>query len=103
MSENTTQHLPNGSTFEERVFARFDAIDARLHALETQAEQRAFDTKPIWERALAELVEVKGELVEVKGELREVKQTSRLLAASSKCWAETSYRFKLTNWTWTRE
>jgi chromosome segregation ATPase len=74
MSENTTQHLPNGSTFEEKVFARFDAIDARLHALEPQAEQRAVETKPIWERALAEILEVKEVILEVKEEILEVKE-----------------------------
>lgn len=53
---------------EERVFARFDAIDSsirnldsRLQALEVRADDtnsrlqkleiRAFDTKPIWEQA----------------------------------------------------
>ena len=80
MSNDTTQKLPGGPSFEERVFARFDGIDARfdaidarlqaledqghqfdarLHTLETQAEQRALETKPIWERALAEILEVK--------------------------------------------
>jgi chromosome segregation ATPase len=69
MSEETTQNMPDGRSFEERVFARFDAIDARLQAfdgglqaLESQAEQRALETKPIWERALAEILEVKERL-----------------------------------------
>jgi hypothetical protein len=53
MSEETTQNISNNGSFEERVFARFDAIDARLQALEIQAEQRALETKSIWERALA--------------------------------------------------
>jgi chromosome segregation ATPase len=69
MSEETTQNLPAGASFEERIFARFDAIDARLQAfdarlqsLEEQAERRALETKPIWERALAEIIEVKERL-----------------------------------------
>ena len=76
MSEETTQNISNNGSFEERVFARFDALDARLHgfdsrmqsfdsrlqALEIQAEKRALETKPIWERALAEIVEVKERL-----------------------------------------
>ncbi|MBA3768148.1 MAG: hypothetical protein H0W99_14455 [Acidobacteria bacterium] len=57
MSEETTQNIPGGRSFEERVFARFDAIDARLQALEDQAERRALETKPIWERALVETLE----------------------------------------------
>ena len=80
MSEETTRGLPDNRSFEERVFARFDAMSARFDAvderfdamegrfdarfdsldLRVQAlEARSFDTKPIWERALAEIVEVK--------------------------------------------
>ena len=72
MSEETTQDMPDGRSFEERVFARLDSIDARLQSLENQAERRALETKPIWERALAEIVEVKerlGALEQVSNQL----------------------------------
>ena len=90
MSEERTQDLPDNRSFEERVFARFDAIDtrfgtvdarfdamesrfdtmearfdavdARLAGLDTRVqvlEAKAYDTKPIWERALAEILNVK--------------------------------------------
>lgn len=76
MSEETTQNISDGGSFEERVFARFDAIDARLQKfderlqtldtrlqkLEVESERRALETKPIWERALAEILEVKERL-----------------------------------------
>lgn len=62
MSEEITQNIPDGASFEARVFARLDSIDARLHSLENQAERRALETKPIWERALAEILEVKERL-----------------------------------------
>lgn len=65
MSEENTQNLPDTRSFEERVFARFDAIDAglrdlnvRVEKLEAESERRAVETKPIWERALAEIVAV---------------------------------------------
>jgi hypothetical protein len=76
MSEETTQNMPDGRSFEERVFARFDALDARLQTLENQAEQRALETKPIWERALAEILEVKDEILEVKERLNSLEQLS---------------------------
>jgi len=70
MSEETTHNLPDGRSFEERVFARFDAIDASLHdlnggvqRLESESERRAVETKPIWERALVEIVAVREEVV----------------------------------------
>jgi hypothetical protein len=65
MSEETTQNLPDGHSFEERVFARFDAIDARLRDMDGRLqvlEARAYDTKPIWEQALKEILETRREL-----------------------------------------
>jgi hypothetical protein len=61
MSEDKTAETPDPRTFEERVFARFDSLDARLYDVEirlVRLEAKDFDTKPIWERALAELIEL---------------------------------------------
>src|ERR1041385_2897321 len=90
MSEEPTQNLMDGSSFEERVLARLDSIDsrlgsidtrldsmdarldsmdARLQSVESQAERRALETKPIWERALAEILEVKQGLENVERKL----------------------------------
>ena len=62
MSEETSQHIPDGRSFEERVFARFDALaasirglDARLTSLEEKVDQRLKETRPIWEQMLARL------------------------------------------------
>ena len=66
MSEENTQNMPDGRSFEERVFARFDALDARLQVLEAQAERRAMETRPIWERALAEILELRESLANVE-------------------------------------
>ena len=77
MSEETTHNLPDGRSFEERVFARFDSIDTRFDSvdvslrdlnvrvqrLEEESARRAVETKPIWERALAEIIAV-GEKVD---------------------------------------
>jgi chromosome segregation ATPase len=76
MSEENTQNLPDTRSFEDRVFARFDAIDAslrdlnarverleaRVERLETESERRAVETKPIWERALAEIASVREDI-----------------------------------------
>jgi tetrahydromethanopterin S-methyltransferase subunit G len=90
MSEEPTQNLSDGRSFEERVLARLDSIDsrlgsmdsrfdsmdarldsmdARLQSVESQAERRALETKPIWERALAEILEVKQGLENVERKL----------------------------------
>lgn len=83
MSEERTQNLngADGRSFEERVFARFDALetamssgfqelDARLQKLEA----RSYDTKPIWEQALKEIADTRKELVELKRELVETRR-----------------------------
>ena len=71
MSENT-KNMDGGRSFEERVFAGFDAMDARFNALDSavgaldarvqKLEIRAYDTKPIWEQALKEIVDTRREL-----------------------------------------
>ena len=83
MSEETTHDMPDGRSFEERVFARFDALDARLQKLETEAERRAVETKPIWERALAEILELRqgleGFRVETNDALRDISRKIKVL------------------------
>ena len=87
MSDDLTKDIPDRRSFEDRVFARFDAIDlrledfhARLRALETQAEERAMDTKPIWERALAEILELKEGQLELKKGLANVERKLDVLS-----------------------
>jgi chromosome segregation ATPase len=82
--------------FEERVFARFDAIDARLNGvdarfdavdarlqrLEVRADDtnsrlekleiRSYDTKPIWEQALKEIVDTRRDLSKRFGRIEAV-------------------------------
>ncbi len=57
-SEDPTQKLPDGPSFETRVLAALANITERLEKLEA----KQYDTKPIWERALAEIVATRREL-----------------------------------------
>lgn len=83
MADEFTERLSDSRSFEDRVFARFDALDRRMESLDARMdsldgrmdsmdghlvgldrrvqvlESKAYDTKPIWERALAEISEVK--------------------------------------------
>jgi hypothetical protein len=105
MSEETTRDISDKGSFEERVFARFDAMDARFDAVDVRfdamdvrfdamdarfdamdarfdgldgrvqaLEARTLDTKPIWERALAEIHEVKQGVEEVKGRVESIER-----------------------------
>jgi uncharacterized protein YhaN len=86
MSEETTQNMPDERSFEERVFARFDALDARLQKLEAESERRAVETKPIWERALQEIMETRAEVVKVEDRLgrieNEIKDMRRMFRST---------------------
>ncbi len=65
-SEDPTQQLPDVQSFETRVLAALANITVRLERL----EGRSYDTKPIWERALAEIVDVGKKLDEFRNESR---------------------------------
>ena len=65
MSEETTQNIDGKRSFEERVFARFDALEFTLRDMNGRLENleaRSYDTKPIWEQALKEIIETRREL-----------------------------------------
>jgi chromosome segregation ATPase len=80
MSQEITRDLNGDRPFEERVFARFDGIEEYLRSLDSRVggldsrvqvlESRAYDTKPIWEKALKEILETRLELKETRDELR---------------------------------
>jgi len=86
VSDENTDEMNGKRPFEERVFARFDAVDSairgldsRLEVLEVRADDtnlrlqkleiRAYDTKPIWEQALKEIIETKREILETRREM----------------------------------
>ena len=73
MSDNPTRETPDSRSFEERVFARFDSLDARVTTLEEKVDSRLRETRPIWEAMQADLATVKDDLATVKDDLATVK------------------------------
>jgi len=86
MNEDQTRELPDKRSFEERVFARFDTIDARFNSVDARfdaidarfetvdarlekLEARAYDTKPIWQKALAAIMQTGLEVGEIKAKV----------------------------------
>ncbi|HSE31816.1 MAG TPA: hypothetical protein VLA93_09565 [Pyrinomonadaceae bacterium] len=60
MSEDRTKDLNEPGSFEER----FDRMEIRI----TNLEDRQYDTKPIWERALTEIAELRsGHHTDIEG------------------------------------
>ena len=59
MSDEVTQNLVNDKL--QQILDRLGVVESRLTGIDTRLqaiEAKAYDTKPIWERALAELSEV---------------------------------------------
>ena len=76
MSEEITQNLSQDPL--RLILARLDSITSqlddvksRLTNLEDKVDKRLVETKPIWERALAEIAEVRAEMGELRAEMNE--------------------------------
>ncbi len=103
MDPENTDELNGKRPFEERVFARFDAVDSRFNAIDRRfdvvdasilnldsrlgklgvrvddtnsrlqkLEIRGYDTKPIWEQALKEIVDTRRDLSKRLGRIEAV-------------------------------
>lgn len=57
MTENETKAL-NTPSLLKKILVKLEVMDARLQFVESKIEDRGFDTKPIWEKALIEIMEV---------------------------------------------
>ncbi len=62
MSEETTQEQNGARPFEERVLSALAEMRADFNTRLERLEAKQYDTKPIWQQALTEIVEVKGQL-----------------------------------------
>lgn len=79
MSDQNTDALNGKRPFEDRVFARFDALDSALRDLDSRVlgldvrdkatnsrrqklDIRAYDPEPIWQQVVKEIVETRREL-----------------------------------------
>jgi chromosome segregation ATPase len=72
LSDNPTRETPDSRSFEERVFARFDALDtrmdrheSRLTTLEHKVDAHLRETRPIWEAMQTNLESIKGEVKDI--------------------------------------
>ncbi len=62
MSEETTQEQNGARPFEERVLSALAEMRADFNTRLERLEAKQYDTKPIWQQALTEIMEVKGQL-----------------------------------------
>jgi chromosome segregation ATPase len=100
MSDNPTREIPDSRSFEERVFARFDALDGRIERLDTKVDaldgrltrlegrlttleekvdSRLQETRPIWEGVLTRLDSVEHRLGGIEIEVKDIGRGVELL------------------------
>lgn len=65
MSEDETKNFRNDTQLLQQILTKLEVMDTRLQYVETKVKERGYDTKPIWEQALAEIMDVKHELTTV--------------------------------------
>lgn len=84
MAEETTQNMDGGRSLEERIMARFDAMDARFNTMEARfdgrfnhldthltalgerVDRRLLETRPIWESMQKQLEELNDKVDRLK-------------------------------------
>ncbi|MCI0487813.1 MAG: hypothetical protein L0229_14570 [Blastocatellia bacterium] len=71
-----------GQQLEARMSAFETSVDKRLSALETKVDERLYDTRPIWERALAEITEMRREIAELRAGQEELRAGQEELRAT---------------------
>ena len=71
MSEEQTQSFGNDSQILRQVLTKLEVMDTRLQFVETKVSERGYDTKPIWERALSGIMDVKNEFAVLKQEVKQ--------------------------------
>ncbi len=71
MSEDQTHNLSDGAKLD-LILRRLTALENNLAEFRAFAEPKLYDTKPIWEKALAEIMEMSQRLARVEKELRQV-------------------------------
>ncbi len=74
MSEEVTQNFGDNKQVLQQILTKLEVMDTRLQFVETKVSERGYDTKPIWERALSEIMDVKNELGGFKQEFGGFKQ-----------------------------
>ena len=67
MSEDRTQHLPDGDM--KQVLTLLSSINERLTALEDKVDRRLQETRPIWEQVLSRLTDIEKRLEKVESEV----------------------------------
>ena len=113
MSDNPTQEMPDSRSFEERVFARFDALDARINnfesrieakvdgldgrltTLEEKVDTRLREARPLWEAVQVRLEGMENRLGGVENGLEGLKEEVKKLTHGVMLLHEDNFRIRV--------
>ena len=99
MSEDLTDKLPKSDGEKlNLILTTVQSLEKRIDRLEQQADEKRYDTRPLWEKLLADIADlkeslhleiggikaeiggIKSEIVEIKSEIVEIKRSIRDLS-----------------------
>ena len=92
MSEDLTDKLPkNDSEKLNLILTTMRSLDSRVHRLEQEADEKRYDTRPLWEKLQADIADlkeslhsdmggIKSEIIGIKSEIGEIKRSLRDLS-----------------------
>lgn len=72
MSEDLTKKPPSSNS--EKILQQ---IDSRLQSLEQKVEERLYDTRPIWQKVVADIAQLQEGQVELQEGVRDIKISMR--------------------------
>ena len=85
MSEDLTDKLPKSDSEKlNLILTTMRSLENRVHRLEEQADEKRYDTRPLWEKLQADIADLKeslhSEIGGIKTEMGEIKRSLRDLS-----------------------
>jgi chromosome segregation ATPase len=72
MSEDLTKKLPTTDSDKlTSILTTVQTLDTRLAALEQKVEERLHDTRPIWQKVVTDIAEVRAEVHDIRTSQRD--------------------------------
>ena len=105
-SEDLTQKLPQSDSEKiSLILTKVQYLETRIDRLEKIVEERLYDTRPIWERVVADVTQLRAEVTQLQvgqrrleetmsSEFREVKTSTREIFYQIGAMSETMVAFQ---------
>lgn len=78
MSEDLTRKLPTSDSEKiSLILTTVQHLETRVDNLEQKVNERLYDTRPIWEKVVADITQLKEGQQRLEGDVREIKDSVR--------------------------